>query len=349
MDNRFAIGCQLDGATTPIPQYSAVIQDTAEGCAKLPTAANQRVLGFVDELINKDNKSASVITKGEYFGIAGETISIGDLLNVHSSNGRLKKAVAKLTTALAGANNDLVWTALAQGAAGDLITLEYRNPAAGTADTLTTALAGNNNDLVFTAKTAYFGTLITVEYVDPFATEAIKGAVEHVTVAGGGITVHLATDAGTGAITSTGDTIKATIAAHTLANAMVSVADAGGNDGTGVVIAMAATPLTGGSGLPDEGISATERIEVAGTAIIVHLATDAAGAITSTADTIKATLAAHTVAAALVSAVDAGADDGSGTVIAMDPTPLSGGGNVCAIARQAGTTGYAFAISVEKE
>jgi hypothetical protein len=60
-------------------------------------------------------------------------------------------------------------------------------------------------------------------------------------------------------------------------------------------------------------------------AIIVHLATDAAGAISSTGDTIKATLALHAVANAMVSAADAAANDGSGVVTAMSPTRLSSG------------------------
>ncbi len=70
-------------------------------------------------------------------------------------------------------------------------------------------------------------------------------------------------------------------------------------------------------------------IVVEGTAIIVNLATDTSGTITSTADLIKTALAAHAVAAAMVSAADAGSDDGSGVVTAMTATRLSGAGNIC--------------------
>ena len=235
-----------------------------------------------------------------------------------------------LTTALAGAvNNDLVWAGKGEfaGEKGEQITIEYRNPAAGlTAGALTTNLAGAvNNDLVWTAKAAYAGKPISITYLDPYVAYAAKGGAETITVDGYGITVHLATDAGTGAVTSTGDSIKITLAAHALANAMVTAVDAAGNDGSGVVAAMASTPLVGGAGDSTAGISATESIEVTGTAIVVNLATSASGVVTSTGDTIKATLALHTVAAAMVTAVDATGNDGTGLVAAMVPTPLSGG------------------------
>lgn len=172
----------------------------------------------------------------------------GAPLAIHDDE-TVKLAVATLTTVLTGANNDLVWTAKGDllGERGEAITVEYRNPAAAlAAGTLTTALTGNNNDLVWTEKAAYAGAGVTVEYRDPYATLAIKGATEYIEVAGNGITVWLATDAGTGAITSTGDTIKATLALHAVANAMVSAADAAANDGSGVVTAMSPTRLSSG-------------------------------------------------------------------------------------------------------
>lgn len=48
-------------------------------------------------------------------------------------------------------------------------------------------------------------------------------------------------------VLSTGDEVKTAIEADTAAAALVGVADAGGNDGSGVVTVMAATNLTGGS------------------------------------------------------------------------------------------------------
>lgn len=111
-----------------------------------------------------------------------------------------------------------------------------------TAATLSTALAGANNDLDFTAVTAgSAGNDITIRYVDP---SAISQALA-VSVLASAITVSLATD-GAGVITSTAAEIDAAIDALPAAAALVTPANKAANDGSGVVIAMAATPLTGG-------------------------------------------------------------------------------------------------------
>ena len=108
--------------------------------------------------------------------------------------------------------------------------------------TLTTALTGTNNDLKYTAREAGVGgNSITVRYVDP----AGNNAALSVTVAGTAITVNLATN-GSGTITSTAAQVAAAIAAKQQASVLVDVENAAGNDGTGVVTALAATPLTGG-------------------------------------------------------------------------------------------------------
>lgn len=111
-----------------------------------------------------------------------------------------------------------------------------------TAASLTTSLTGTNNDLVYTADTAgTAGNSITIEYLDP----ATINASLSVDVTGTAIVINLATD-GTGAITTTGDDIKTAIINEAPAAALVDVADAGGNDGSGVVTALAATNLAGG-------------------------------------------------------------------------------------------------------
>jgi len=110
--------------------------------------------------------------------------------------------------------------------------------------TLSTNLAGVNNDLQFTAKLkGHFGNTIKIAYVDPDAANA-KLAV---TVSGTTITVSLATDANK-AITSTAANVKAAIEAVPAAAALVTVANAAGNSGEGVVAAMAATALANGAG-----------------------------------------------------------------------------------------------------
>lgn len=118
----------------------------------------------------------------------------------------------------------------------------------GTANTqasLTTALTGTNNDLKFTAydSKTWYGTLgnaITIAYVNAGASKPLV-----VSVASNAISVQLATN-GSSVITSTASQILAAVNAHTTASKMVVATLAAGNDGTGVVTALAATNLTGG-------------------------------------------------------------------------------------------------------
>jgi hypothetical protein len=110
--------------------------------------------------------------------------------------------------------------------------------------TLSTSLTGDNNDIDFTAVTGGgAGNAITIEYIDPGA----DNSPLDVDVVDRAIKVYLATD-GDGLITTTGDLLKAAITAHPVASTMVTVADKSANDGSGVVTAMAATHLSGGSG-----------------------------------------------------------------------------------------------------
>src|ERR1051326_5801712 len=211
-----------------------------------------------------------------------------------------------LTTALTGSNNDLDFLARTPGAQD--ITVEYRDPAANNAALsvtvhayLKTALTGSNNDLVFTAvDEGDSGDAITIAFVDP----AANSAAESVSVVGKAITFHLATGSG-GGITSTGDTLKATLLASTSASALVTAVDAAGNDGSGAVTALAATNL-------------------AGHAIVVHLATDSAGTITSTGAQIVDAIAGDPITNLLVLAQNHGSDTGAGVVIALAQTALTG-------------------------
>lgn len=105
----------------------------------------------------------------------------------------------------------------------------------------TTSMTGTNNDLSFESKARGAWTNnIRVRIV-----VSGNNTSESVSVSGLDITINSSTDGG-GAATSTGDTVKAAIAASTPANALVSVADATGNDGSGVVAALAYTALSGG-------------------------------------------------------------------------------------------------------
>jgi len=110
----------------------------------------------------------------------------------------------------------------------------------GTASALTTALTGANNDLVYTARQiAADADAITIAYVNPGVLASLS-----VSVIGRAISVTLAHDGL--AITSTAAQVAAAIAALPAADALVSVANAAGSDGTGVVTALTATHLSGG-------------------------------------------------------------------------------------------------------
>lgn len=106
---------------------------------------------------------------------------------------------------------------------------------------LTTALSGADNDLTFTAKAGgQWGNGIQVAYVDPGGVTASPSVV----VSGFLITVNLGRAAS--AINTTASRVIALIRSSADARALVDVELAPGSDGTGLVTAMTATPLTGG-------------------------------------------------------------------------------------------------------
>lgn len=108
--------------------------------------------------------------------------------------------------------------------------------------TLTTSLTGSNNDLVFTAlKRGPIGNNVRIQYIDPGGTTASLSVACY----GFDILVSLARAAS--AIITTANDITAAIAANADAAQLVSIANAGGNDGTGIVTALALTNLAGGA------------------------------------------------------------------------------------------------------
>ena len=224
---------------------------------------------------------------------------------------------------------------------------------------LTTNLDRADDDLAFTALAeGADGEAVTVEYVDPGAASQPLS----VSVAGQAITVNLATDA-TGAVTSTAAQVMAAINADAQASALVQVSLAPGSDGDGVVSAMGpqnlgrgasaavftsnlASLTTGLAGANNDlnfsarasypdgeairvayldpgAINQALSVSVSGREITVHLATDATGAVTSTAAQVLAAVNADAQASSLVQASLTGLDDGSGRVSAMDLTPLA--------------------------
>lgn len=108
--------------------------------------------------------------------------------------------------------------------------------------TLTTALSGTNNDLKFTSvNRGTASNSIRIRYVVSGNNTALA-----VAVANKDITVTVATDGG-GAATSTAEDVMDAVNGHAGASALVTAALASGNDGSGVVAALAYTALAGGT------------------------------------------------------------------------------------------------------
>ena len=129
-------------------------------------------------------------------------------------------------------------TLLATSAA--LLTVAAAAPVNAVAASLTTALAGANNDMVFTAKTkGVAGNTISIRYVDP----GVETATESVVVTGKAIVVTLRS---VSSVLSTAAQVKTAIEAAAAAHALVAVTNADANNGSGAVIALAVTLLTGG-------------------------------------------------------------------------------------------------------
>jgi len=118
---------------------------------------------------------------------------------------------------------------------------DFQNLTPAVTATLTTSLTGANNDVTFSAlRSGASGNAISVTYVDPGGATATLG----VTVSGTDITVNLGRAAS--AINTTGTLLIAAVQAVPAAAALVNVANAAGNDGTGLVTALTKTNLAGG-------------------------------------------------------------------------------------------------------
>jgi hypothetical protein len=101
-----------------------------------------------------------------------------------------------------------------------------------------TALAGANNDLDFIAKQAGVNSpVVRITFTVAGASTPLS-----IAVVGSDITVNVATNAGSAA-TSTAAQVKAAIDASAAASALVTVNLQAGNDGTGVVTALAQQTL----------------------------------------------------------------------------------------------------------
>lgn len=223
------------------------------------------------------------------------------------------------------------------------------------ANSLTTNMTGANNDVVFTdaratttagTNASLGGGTVSVRFVDPGANNQPLSV--STTVDGDGnalVTVSLATNGG-GSITTTASQLITAVSQDATASQYVSVALASGNDGTGVVTALAQTALTGGTDAAaisftdkrTEGSAGTVSIVLTNPGVAssplsvsvtrtgndsvvnVSLATNASNQLISTYSQIKAAIEAHAVAKSLVDVDVKG--DGNAVAAALSSTNL---------------------------
>lgn len=115
--------------------------------------------------------------------------------------------------------------------------------ASATAATVDTGVVGSNTGLTWTARDAgAAGNGISIQYLGSTGNNVSLS----VAVNGNDIVVTPATN-GSGVITSTAADVDAAIAASAGANALVIVGNTGASSGAGVIAAMAATSLAGGT------------------------------------------------------------------------------------------------------
>ena len=163
---------------------------------------------------------------------------------------------ASLTTSLTGEDNDLILEAVTPGTGGNSITLALVDPG-GNDQAL--AVTVTSNDIVVDLATNGSGDITTTAHQLKLALEADNDAADLVNVffpsgtAGSGVVTALSETSladganGEATITTTADDVVAAIEANPGASALVSVANAAANDGSGTVTAMAETNLASGT------------------------------------------------------------------------------------------------------
>lgn len=240
------------------------------------------------------------------------------------SSGKLSTKAA-MTTVLAGTNNDLVYTAHVAGLAGNLITVEYRNP--NTAN-MPLAVTVSGNAITVALKTATL-TAATNTLTDGNGTNFSAG--DTVTINGVVYTFQsslaLIRDIKIGAsadasLLSLAKTINGTGVANTdmftgtPADAFVT--------SSATVTAHAITLTARTSGTVGNALTLASSAHSTPGAATFSGGLDA-GQIVSLASEITTAIAAYAAAAALVDVANSGADDATGVVAAMPATILTGG------------------------
>lgn len=171
------------------------------------------------------------------------------------SLGTADDTAATLATNLTGTNNDLTYTAVADGAAGNDVTVAYVDPA-GNDQALDVNVTGT--DIVVSLATGPAGAITSTASDVRTAVLAEGAAAALVSVAnkagndGTGVVTALTETSLAGGfdggdISSTAAEVVDALNGDTDAAELIVASNKSGNDGTGVVEAFAYAPLTGGA------------------------------------------------------------------------------------------------------
>lgn len=233
------------------------------------------------------------------------------------------KAVA--TTALTGTNNDMTFTAEANGVAGNSVSIEYRDPGQG-GMAIHTSVEDSKNIIVSLKTSAGVKAVSTLTQ-----TTADVSVDDTVTI---GTTVYRFKSTMLAAY----DVKIGVSAAVTLDNLKAAI-NASGTPGTeyfaGTLIHPTVTATTNAA---DSQVIETKVVGVAGNSVAttstaanlawtstVMASGEDVGQILSLASEVKTSVEASTVAAALVDVANYSTDTGAGVVTAMDQSFLAGG------------------------
>ncbi len=236
---------------------SRIIADGSTAGA-LHTAGNLTFNGVTTVVANGFVPGANTVMTyaGTLVGAASNLELSGGLGNVRPGTGFDLSEAGKIKFNLASA--DLAWTR-AGGNTWNFTDLNWINgitPSSfydldrvsfgeNISANFTTQLVSSNDDLVFSAAASGpAGEAVSIEYFDAVASNTPLA----VSVTGSAIRVTLAID-GANAITTTATQVKAAIEGNPAAAALVNVSLASGNDGSGIVAALAAQNLVRGGNL----------------------------------------------------------------------------------------------------
>lgn len=230
--------------------------------------------------------------------------------------------LAALTTALTGSNNDMVFTAIAGGVAGNAVTVAYVNPGTPSA-TLSVSATGS----AVTVNLATGAGTAQVETATASGTIATSGNIS-VTVTGVGIAGTPLTIPVAALITDTAATwagkVRTAMAATAAVTALYTVG------GASTSITLTRTVATANDGTLNIALADGTSVGVNAAATSANTTAGVAPAITSTAALVKSALQAYAAFNNLMTVANASANDGTGVVTALTATALTGGADATA-------------------